>query len=397
MPTNHKIPSKSSISVVDSSEGEEYEVSPSGGSESSVSSEETERGESEEYQEAGNWLFSPSLSSQRHSRVLEILQADQVSSLLDTGCNDCRFLNLAKELPSLSYLAGVDIDRHILEVNKFKLQPLAADYLAGRKGTDLVVQIWAGDVTDQAGAAVMEGRVEAVTSIEIIEHLHRPEVAQFSRAVLGVVRPRVWVVTTPNRDYNILFPDWVPGQMRHWDHKFEWSRDQMRRWAERVVVEHPEYEAEYDGVGWTEGCRESHGPASQFVIFRRPDWTPSDRAAERVNSWELLSSNTFPANQDTRSRQEKIFDELVYYANIKSYDEFLRMSSTEPYEVNDQEIVIKFQDILQFDSLMELEATPEELREIVIARGEKTTEEGILISLNKFIPDDSEEEEEDDY
>ena len=136
-------------------------------------SEETERAESDEYQEAGDWLFSPSLSSQRHSRVLEILETGQVCSLLDTGCNNCKFLNLVKQLPSLSYLAGVDIDRHTLESNMFKLKPLAIDFLAGRDRADLLVQLWAGDVTDQAGAAVMEDRVEAVTSIEIIEHLHR--------------------------------------------------------------------------------------------------------------------------------------------------------------------------------------------------------------------------------
>ena len=373
---------------------EEYEALPSSGS--SVCSEGTERAESDEYQEAGDWLFSPSLSSQRHSRVLEILETGQVCSLLDTGCNNCKFLQQVKQLPSLTYLAGVDIDRHILESNMFKLRPLAIDFLDGRDRADLLVQLWDGDVTDQAGAAVMEDRVEAVTSIEIIEHLQRSEVAQFSRAVLGVIRPRLWVVTTPNREYNVLFPDWVPGQLRHWDHKFEWSRDQMRGWAERVLREHPEYEAEFEGVGWTEGCRESHGPASQIVIFRRVDWTLSEQAEDRPTSWKLLASNTFPANQDGRSREEKIFDELSYYANIKSYEEFVRMSNTEPYEIHDQEIIIKFQDLLQFDSLMKLEATVEEIREIVEARGEKTTEEGMFVSLNKFIPDDSEEEEEEE-
>ena len=172
MPSNHNIPSKSSNPfLVDSCE--EYEETRSNvGSGSSVCSEE-ERCESEGYQEAGDWLFSPSLSSQRHSRVLEILKAGRVSSLLDTGCNNCKFLQLAKHLPSLTFLAGVDIDCHILESNKFKMQPLAADYLAGRDTADLLVQIWAGDVTDQAGAAVLADRVEAVTSIEIIEHLQR--------------------------------------------------------------------------------------------------------------------------------------------------------------------------------------------------------------------------------
>ena len=91
----------------------------------------------------------------------------------NTGCNNCKFLTLAKQLPSLTYLAGVDIDRQILDVSKQRLCPLAADYLDGRKMADLVVEVWAGDVTNEAGAEVMTNRVEAVTSIEIIEHLQR--------------------------------------------------------------------------------------------------------------------------------------------------------------------------------------------------------------------------------
>ena len=141
---------------------------------SSISSRESSvRTDGSDTSEVGDCLFSPSLSSQRHSRVLEILEAEDVSSLLDTGCNNCKFLTLAKQLPSLTYLAGVDIDRQILDVSKQRLCPLAADYLDGRKMADLVVEVWAGDVTNEAGAEVMTNRVEAVTSIEIIEHLQR--------------------------------------------------------------------------------------------------------------------------------------------------------------------------------------------------------------------------------
>ena len=64
----------------------------------------------------------------------------------------------------------------------FKLRPLAIDFLDGRDKADLLVQLWDGDVTDQVGAAVMEDRVEAVTSIEIIEHLERFD--RFSKLTL---------------------------------------------------------------------------------------------------------------------------------------------------------------------------------------------------------------------
>ena len=144
---------------------------PSSSNSSRASSAHTDS--SEEVKEAGDCLFSPSLSSQRHRKVLEILEAEQVSSLLDTGCNNCRFLQQVRQLPSLTYLAGVDIDREVLESSKQRVSPLAADYLACRELVDLVVELWVGDVTDLAGAAVMGSRVEAVTSIEIIEHLQR--------------------------------------------------------------------------------------------------------------------------------------------------------------------------------------------------------------------------------
>ena len=38
---------------------------------------------------------------------------------------------------------------------------------------------------------------------------------------------------------------------------------------EQVERDFPEYSSiEMGGVGFTEGCRESHGPASQSVVFR---------------------------------------------------------------------------------------------------------------------------------
>ena len=63
----------------------------------------------------------------------------------------------------------------------------------------------------------MAGRVEAVTCIELVEHLQPAQLDSFSCAVLGVIRPRVWVVTTPNREYNELFPDW-PGSDQSQQH-----------------------------------------------------------------------------------------------------------------------------------------------------------------------------------
>ena len=56
---------------------------------------------------------------------------------------------------------------------------------------------------------------------------------------------------------------------RHWDHKFEWTRREFRDWVGNVITEYPDYhQVSFDGVGFTEGCQQTHGPASQMVVFR---------------------------------------------------------------------------------------------------------------------------------
>ena len=80
------------------------------------SSADSEAG-SEQPSEAGEVLFNPRLSVQRHQAVLDILKQESVASVADLGCNSLRFLSLAKTLPGLQYLAGVDIDSDLMEVS----------------------------------------------------------------------------------------------------------------------------------------------------------------------------------------------------------------------------------------------------------------------------------------
>ena len=205
-----------------------------------VSSCSSEAG-SEVPSEAGEVLFTPRLSVQRHELVLEFLKRMKVRSVLDLGCNSLKFFSLVKNLENLQYLAGVDIDKDILEEFKHLAQPTVCSWLEERAHS-LLLELWSGDVTDNDGARVMEERVEAVTSIELIEHLEPDKIQSFVDTVLGVIRPEYWIVTTPNKDYNQLFPDW-PGDeaRRHWDHKFEWTRSEFRAWAASVVSKYPNY------------------------------------------------------------------------------------------------------------------------------------------------------------
>lgn len=47
--------------------------------------------------------------------------------------------------------------------------------------------------------------------------------------VFGQLHPKLVVLTTPNSEFNVVF-DMAEGKLRHWDHKFEWTREEFQSW-----------------------------------------------------------------------------------------------------------------------------------------------------------------------
>ena len=73
------------------------------------------------------------------------------------------------------------------------------------------------------------------------------------------------IVTTPNVDYNALFPGLAAGALRHRDHRFEWTRAEFAAWAGAVAGRHG-YAVEHAGIGPDDP---SHGAPTQMAVFRR--------------------------------------------------------------------------------------------------------------------------------
>jgi len=74
------------------------------------------------------------------------------------------------------------------------------------------------------------------------------------------------VITTPNREYNVLFPTLPVGKMRHTDHRFEWTRAEFSQWAEATASRFS-YEVRLEPVGPVDP---QHGAPSQMAIFSLP-------------------------------------------------------------------------------------------------------------------------------
>jgi len=106
---------------------------------------------------------------------------------------------------------------------------------------------------------------DAAALVEVIEHLDPDRLLALERALFEFAKPEHVIVTTPNREYNAKFEGMAPGQLRHADHRFEWTRDEFAKWAE-PVAEQFGYQVEFFGVGEAD---EAFGAPSQMAVFTR--------------------------------------------------------------------------------------------------------------------------------
>jgi 3' terminal RNA ribose 2'-O-methyltransferase Hen1 len=104
---------------------------------------------------------------------------------------------------------------------------------------------------------------DAAALVEVIEHLDASRLIALERVLFEFARPRHVVITTPNREYNVLFPTLSAGKMRHNDHRFEWTRGEFAAWAEPVAAKFG-YEVRFAPIGPPDP---THGAPSQMAIF----------------------------------------------------------------------------------------------------------------------------------
>ncbi|MEL7532721.1 MAG: 3' terminal RNA ribose 2'-O-methyltransferase Hen1, partial [Bacteroidota bacterium] len=104
---------------------------------------------------------------------------------------------------------------------------------------------------------------DAAVLVEVIEHLELERLAAFERVVFEFARPQSVILTTPNAEYNQLYPSLEGGAMRHDDHRFEWSRSEFQKWVDKISETY-EYDPQISAIGEVDP---TVGPSSQMVVF----------------------------------------------------------------------------------------------------------------------------------
>ncbi len=103
--------------------------------------------------------------------------------------------------------------------------------------------------------------------MEVVEHLDPPRLAAFEKVLFKHAKPKTIIVTTPNREYNTMWEGLPAGAMRHRDHRFEWTRDEFKKWA-GGLAEHYNYSVAYYMIGPDSS---SYGSPTQMGVFKRAD------------------------------------------------------------------------------------------------------------------------------
>jgi 3' terminal RNA ribose 2'-O-methyltransferase Hen1 len=197
------------------------------------------------------------LHEQRIGTVLSVLRGVGAKSVLDLGCGEGKLLrHLIADL-QFEKILGMDVSWRSIEIahERLKLNQLP-ERQRGR--IELV----------QGSLMYRDKRLsgfDAAAVVEVIEHLDAPRLAAFERVLFEFAKPTHVVITTPNAEYNALFPTLPAGHFRHRDHRFEWSRAEFAGWAERLAGEFG-YKVKIQPVGPEDPV---HGAPTQMGVFER--------------------------------------------------------------------------------------------------------------------------------
>lgn len=197
------------------------------------------------------------LNALRHDAVLTGIVASGAASVIDLGCGPGQFLGRLLATRGIDRVVGCDASVRSLQR---AAQRLHLDDMTERQRGRIDLF--------QAALTYEDDRLagfDAAVLMEVIEHVDPSRLGALEHVVFGAARPGTVVVTTPNSEYNALYPD-LSG-MRHTDHRFEWDRAQFAAWSAGVADRHG-YAVRHEGIGDADSER---GTPTQMAVFTRKE------------------------------------------------------------------------------------------------------------------------------
>lgn len=186
----------------------------------------------------------------RHLKTIDVLKKNNAHRILDIGCAEGKLIKLMAADSYFTEIVGIDPD---------------ADYLAEAK--ESLGSVNGVRLVQESGENLngLFKNYDAVTLVEVIEHISLEKLPLFTENIFGHLSPRVVVVTTP------VFFSASRGESRtreeflQLDHYFEWTSEQFSEWVKSVGKTYG-YKYEVDLLKFKQSNR-----STQMAVFNRND------------------------------------------------------------------------------------------------------------------------------
>lgn len=195
------------------------------------------------------------LQDRRVQAVVDALTEHRAGTVVDLGCGEGDLIAALVPHAQFTRVLGMDISMRELQRAKERLERMLMT-IARREQISLI----------QSSLVYADSRLkgfDAATLLEVIEHIDADRLPAFERVVFGEMKPRLLIVTTPNQEYNRLFPNLAAGAFRHPDHRFEWDRATFQNWA-KTTAERFGYGVSFQPIG---DFHSEYGAPTQMAVF----------------------------------------------------------------------------------------------------------------------------------
>lgn len=198
-----------------------------------------------------------SLNEQRLKSVVDAIKNCNGKRIIDLGCGEGKLIRMLLEDKFWDEIVGMDVSWSALQtanrrLNLERLPPKLKERITLIQGSLIYRD------------SRLKG-YDVATVIEVIEHLDAPRLKTFERILFEYTSPKAIIVTTPNIEYNVKFERLPFGQFRHRDHRFEWTREEFKNWADSNAKQF-NYSVTFQSIGEEDS---QLGSPTQMAIFSK--------------------------------------------------------------------------------------------------------------------------------
>lgn len=177
----------------------------------------------------------------------------------DLGCGTGDFMRIIMDERMPAEVVGMDVSSRSIQIAEKKLRIATRPEWQRPKVSLLHGSLVYTDLRLK--------ELDTLVLLEVIEHVDPPKLPIIEHNIFEYLKPCHVMISTPNKEYNPLFPNMEKDRFRHDDHRFEWTREEFRRWTSAIIEKYP-YTVEIYPVGKQD---EQAGPPTQMAVFRRKD------------------------------------------------------------------------------------------------------------------------------